>query len=211
MGDAREQLAGIGRRSSSIRAGLAWLGLVAIGCAGGEPLTTDAIDRARQTWERAGLRDYDLEWTSSGQTRGHYRVTVRGARVTRIDSILPDGRAIEVHPARADLYGVDGLFVVLEDELAQLGADAPFGQPKGTSAVLRFTPDPDLGYPRSYHRDVVGAPRGLAIDVIRLDRASPLGPSSEAPRNPEATGKEHRLVGRREGPGLPVGPPRGPI
>ena len=34
--------------------------------------------------------------------------------------------------------------------------------------MLRFTPDPQLGYPRSYRRDVLGTPQVLAIDVTRF-------------------------------------------
>ena len=34
--------------------------------------------------------------------------------------------------------------------------------------MLRFTPDPELGYPRRYRRDVLGTPLALAIDVIRF-------------------------------------------
>ncbi len=132
-------------------------------------LTADAIAAARQTWERADLRDYNLEWTTSGTMSGHYRVAVRGGKVEGIESILPDGRTVEAHPGQPDLYGVDGLFVILEEELAQLQSDTPFGQPRGTTAVLRFTPDPKLGYPRSYYRDVVGVPKGLALEVVRLD------------------------------------------
>jgi hypothetical protein len=33
---------------------------------------------------------------------------------------------------------------------------------------MRFTPDPKLGYPRSYRRNVLGTSLELAIDVIRL-------------------------------------------
>ena len=58
--------------------------------------------------------------------------------------------------------------MIMSDELAQRKSNAPFGQPKGTKSVLRFTPDPKLGYPRSYRRDVLGAPMSLAIDVVRL-------------------------------------------
>jgi hypothetical protein len=59
--------------------------------------------------------------------------------------------------------------MIIDEELAQLDTRAPFGQPKGTKAVLRFAPDPELGYPRSYRRDVLGTPLALAIDVIRLE------------------------------------------
>ena len=63
--------------------------------------------------------------------------------------------------------------MTIADELAQLGTSTPFGQPKGTKSVLRFTPDPELGYPRRYRRDVLGTPLALAIDVIRFEPSPP--------------------------------------
>jgi hypothetical protein len=138
------------------------------GCGGGQDVTPQAIGAARRTWERAGLRDYDLEWTSSGAQNGHYRVFVRGGVVESVRTVLPDGREMEAHTAQPESFGVDGLFQILEEELAQRQADRPFGQPPGTTAVLRFVPDPQLGYPRSYRRDVLGVTKGIAIDVIRL-------------------------------------------
>ena len=139
------------------------------GCAGGEDVTTRSISEARQRWDRAGIRNYDLEWTSTGLSRAHYVVAVRDGEVRSITSILADGRSMAVHPAEPKFYGVEGLFMIIGDELAQLQTRAPFGQPKGTKAVLRFTPDPELGYPRRYRRDVLGTPLALAIDVVRFD------------------------------------------
>jgi hypothetical protein len=142
---------------------------MAFGCAGGESVTSQAIDRARRMWDAANIKDYNLEWTTTGQRNSRYRVIVRAGKVQRIDSILPDGRTVEMHPAQPQFYGVDGLFQVMEDELDQLKTETPFGKPKGTTAVLRFTPDPTLGYPRSYRRDVAGTPHGVSIDVTRLE------------------------------------------
>ncbi|HEX8201589.1 MAG TPA: DUF6174 domain-containing protein [Isosphaeraceae bacterium] len=148
------------------------------GCGGGRDVTPRALRDARRAWERAGPRDYDLEWTSSGAQNAHYRVAVRGGRVESIRTVLPDGREIEAHPAQPESFGIDGLFGILEEELAQRQADRPFGQPPGTTAVLRFDPDPRLGYPRRYRRDVLGVTKGIAIDVIRLSPAA----GDEAPR-----------------------------
>jgi hypothetical protein len=162
-----------------------WLGallaLALAGC-GGEDVTQQSLARARQRWERAAIRNYDLEWTSHGLSRGHYVVTVRDGQVRSITSLLPNGRSLAVHPAEPKFYGVEGLFLILGDELAQLRTDTPFGQPKGTKAVLRFTPDPEFGYPRRYRRDVLGTPLALAIDVIRFrPEPPPAVPPAPAP------------------------------
>jgi hypothetical protein len=151
---------------SSIVIGLATC--VVTGCSSGQPVTAQTIAEARSVWTQAGIRDYDLEWMASGMNRAHYFVTVRGGTVRKVESVAPDGRRFELHPAEARFYGVDGLFTTIADELAQLKMDRPFGQRPGTKVVMRFTPDPKLGYPRSYRRDVLGTSQGLSIDVIRL-------------------------------------------
>jgi hypothetical protein len=158
----------VSRSSCAIRWLLVGALLTLAGCAGGEDVTARSIAEARRRWDHAGIRNYDLEWTSAGLSRAHYVVEVRGGEVRSISSILPDGKRMEVHPPEPKFYGVEGLFMVIGDELAQLRTKTPFGQPKGTKAVLRFTPDPELGYPRRYRRDVLGTPLALAIDVVRF-------------------------------------------
>jgi hypothetical protein len=108
----------------------------------------------------------------------HYYVTVRQQDVREVESIARDGRRFPVHPPEPRFYGVDGLFTTIADDLAQLKTDQPFGEAKGTKVVMRFTPDPRFGYPRSYRRDVLGTTQALAIEVIRL---IPRGSSSESP------------------------------
>ncbi len=138
------------------------------GCSSGEPVTAEALAKARAVWNKAGIRDYELEWTSSGSTSAHYAVTVRGGEVRKLQSVAPDGRLFDLHPAEPRFFGVDGLFTTIADELAQLRTATPFGQPAGTKVAMRFTTDPELGYPRSYRRDVLGTTQSLRIDVIRL-------------------------------------------
>jgi hypothetical protein len=155
--------------------GLARIGGLAVltcqlGCAGGQDVTSEAIDRARQLWSRAGILDYDLEWTVRGPNNAHYFVTVHGGEVRTIESLQPDGHRIPLKPPQPRFYGVDGLLLTISDELAQLKTDQPFGQPKGTKVVLRFKCDPKLGYPLWYRRDVLGTSQSMSIDVVRLGR-----------------------------------------
>jgi hypothetical protein len=162
-----------GRRPAGGLLGGAVLAVIA-GCSGGVPVTPESIAAARKVWTEAGIRDYDLEWTNSGTNQAHYYVTVRGGTVRKVESVAPDGRRFELHPGEPRFFGVDGLFLTMADELAQLNTDRPFGQPKGTRVVMRFTRDPKLGYPLSYRRDVLGTSQSVAIHVIRLvpERAS---------------------------------------
>ena len=179
MSESREP----GRRNRRPAIGLTVLSMIGLAsvcmfarCSGGQSVSAESLAAARQVWADANLRDYDLEWTASGRTSADYYVTVRGGEVREIESIASDGRRSEVHPAAPRFYGVDGLFTTIADELEQLKSDRPFDQPKGTKVVMRFTPDPRLGYPRFYRRNVLGTSQELSIDVIRL---IPKGSSSE--------------------------------
>jgi hypothetical protein len=145
------------------------------GCGGGIDVNTRSLGKARSLWESAKIADYDLEWTTSGERDGHYLVYVREGKVQAIDAFIPDLKArqvrqIRVKPGDPSYYGVDGLFTIMKEELAQLEDTTPFGRPKGTRVVLQFTPDVTLGYPKRFRRDVVGSPKGLSLDVIRLER-----------------------------------------
>jgi hypothetical protein len=140
----------------------------AIGCAGGQEVTPEAIAQAKQVWTTAGIRDYDLEWTVTGAQNNHYYVTVRDGDVRKVESVQSDGRRFELHPHQTRFYSVDGLFLTIADELALLKTDQPFGQPPGTKVVMRFKPDKKLGYPLWYRRDVMGTALAIAIDVVKL-------------------------------------------
>jgi hypothetical protein len=142
------------------------------GCAGGVAVTPESIREARARWDRANVRSYDLEWSSAGPRNAQYVVAVRDGRVKTIESITTDGRRVVVKPVDTRFYSVDGLFMTIDEELAQLDQPSPFGQPKGTKSVLRFTPDPTYGYPKSYRRDVMGSPVALTIDVNRFTPAT---------------------------------------
>jgi hypothetical protein len=154
-----------------------WIGCVGLlaaaaaggsGCSQGEAVTADSLDAAKAVWARAGIRDYELEWKAAGRNNAHYVVTVSNGAVAAIESVTPKGERVAVHPAETRFYSVDGLFLTIADELAQLKTDQPFGQPPGSKVVMRVYFDPKLGYPISYHRDVLGTTQGLAIDVIHL-------------------------------------------
>lgn len=144
------------------------------GCGGGIDATAESVAAAEAKWRAAAVRDYNLEWANSGLGTGHYRVFVRGGEVKGIYSVLAGGREVVAKPGMPRMYSVDGLFTVIKDEIAQRGMPTPFGQPKGTTAILKFTPDPALGYPKDYRRDVLGTPKGIAIDVLGLDTSPPI-------------------------------------
>jgi hypothetical protein len=165
------------RWSGAIALGLASLCLS--GCAGGETVTTQSLQAARQQWEGAGIRSYDLEWTNSGPGNPRYRVEVRNAVVQRLRIVLPDGTTRETTTHDTGYFSVEGLFKTIADELEQLRTNEPFGKPKGSSVVMRFTPDPKYGFPRSYRRDVAGSARAVWFDVLQFEPVS--APRASAP------------------------------
>ena len=142
----------------------------ALGCSGGQNVTPEAIDQAKRLWKETGIRDYELElnWTTNGQTHSHYLVVVKDGDVRQVESVLADGRRIDLHPGSPRYFSVEGLFLTMADELALLKTDRPFGQPQGTKVVMRFKADPKLGYPLWYRRDVLGTSQSVSIDVIKL-------------------------------------------
>src|SRR4051794_10566092 len=103
----------VAHSSSAIRWVLLGALLALTGCAGGEDVTTQSIAAARRRWEHAAIRNYNLEWTSSGLSRSHYVVEVRDGEVRSIESILPDGKSLRVKPAEPKFYGVEGLFMII--------------------------------------------------------------------------------------------------
>jgi hypothetical protein len=156
------------------RLGLLWLLIPIAGCGGGQDVTPESVRAARQIWDKAGIRDYDLDWSVSGRNNAHYVVSVRGGEVKTIDMIRPDGGKVALNPAKKQFFGVDGLFQTMDEELAVCSKqERPFDQPKGTKVIMRFQPDAKLGYPRWYHRDVLGTPATMAIDVNALTPVSP--------------------------------------
>jgi hypothetical protein len=164
---------------------LAAVGLVlsiasTLGCAGGQPVTPESVEAARTLWKQAGIADYELEWTLSGPNNAHYLVTVQGGTVRKLVLIQPNGDRTERSSFEPRYFGVDGLFLTMADDLVQCTAERPFGQPRDAKVVMRFSPDPKLGYPLWYRRDVMGARQGTKIDVIKLSPVAP-SPNSSAP------------------------------
>src|SRR5947209_1040386 len=113
MGDPMRRL----RTGGFARFALAAILIAAAGC-GGREVTPEAVRAAKQLWTRAGIRDYDLDWSVTGPNNAHYLVTVRDGEVGKIESIRPDGSKSELHPAETRMYSVDGLFRTLDEELA---------------------------------------------------------------------------------------------
>ncbi len=168
MDDPRRRL----RSSYWARLALPAVMVAIAGCGGGQEVTHESVQAARQLWTHAGIRDYDLDWSVTGSNNARYHVTVRNGEVHQIQAIRPDGTLGTLHSGKPEMFGIDGLFRTMDEELAVCAkSERPFGQPKGTRVVMRFLPDARLGYPHWYHRDVLGSPMSMAIEVNALTHA----------------------------------------
>src|SRR5437016_1823782 len=97
--------------------------LILAGCGSGDEVTTRSLANAKRTWDAAKIRDYNLEWMSTGAREGHYVVFVRGGKVQEIRGFVDDPRQgklreIPVKPGDPSYYGVEGLFKIMEEERA---------------------------------------------------------------------------------------------
>jgi len=152
-----------------------------LGCAGGQQVTPETLEAARTLWKQAGIMNYDLEWAVTGPNNAHYFVTVQGGKVRKLELIQSNGDRTERRSFEPRFFGVDGLFLTMADDLAHCGADNPFGQPRNTKVVMRFSPDSKLGYPRWYRRDIMGTTQGMKIDVIKLNPTTASNSNSSGP------------------------------
>jgi hypothetical protein len=99
-------------------------------------------------------------------------VTVRDGVVQKVEGIGPQGERTELRIAAPRYYSVDGIFTTIADELAQLKQARPFEEPKGTTIVMKFKTNPELGYPEWYRRDIMGTSKNARIDIKKITRTS---------------------------------------
>ena len=169
-----------GRSRWPARLGILTMLIMTVGCGGGENVTPEAIAQSKRLWTQSDIQDYDLEWSIRGPNNAHYLVKVRAGEVRKIAMFQRDGSQVELHSAKPESFGVDGLIRTIDEELATVKTDRPFDQPKGTRVVMRFQPDAKLGYPHWYHRDVLGTELSIAIEVHSLTpvkvNSKPRGP-----------------------------------
>jgi hypothetical protein len=115
-------------------------------------LSEESLRAAKQRWERLGPASYDLDLEIRGAQPGIVHVEVRDGAVT---AAVRDGRAT---PERTwDEWSVPGQFNTLEREL-ELAEDPQheMDAPPGAQLRLRCEFDPQLGFPRRYHRHATG-------------------------------------------------------
>ncbi len=129
------------------------------GCGDGDVLDGKTLAVAHEKWKAAKVPDYDLEWVSRGERKGHFLVYHRDGATRQVRDVQPDGREMLLEPEQWQ-HDVEGLFTLLEQELKK---------PAATSRSRRGGFNPLLGFPTWFRRDPAGTNTGLEIDIIRLD------------------------------------------
>jgi hypothetical protein len=116
-------------------------------------LTAEALAEAQEKWNAIGPESYDLALEIGGNRPGTVHVEVRSGIVTAMtrDGHTPGQRRTW------DVWSIPGQFDTIERELEL--AEDPVGEmdlAPGTRLWLRCAFDPQLGYPRQFHRAVFG-------------------------------------------------------
>lgn len=126
-----------------------------------EPLTDPALQIARQQWQHANLRDYQLHYEMNGS---EYEVEVRNGLV---ENLLVNGKWSTAVDKQS--YSATGLLDLMELELENRNdPGGPFASQKDTMiARVRF--NSKLGYVERYLRSGVGQAKGAFIKLIRFD------------------------------------------
>jgi hypothetical protein len=111
-------------------------------------LTEASLTEAEDRWDRAAVASYEMDIKIGGAQPGQVHIEVRN------DEVIAMTRDNRFPPQRTwDVWSVPGMFETLEREL-ELAQDPVHEMQAavGTQLRLRCEFDPQLGYPRRYHR-----------------------------------------------------------
>ena len=129
-------------------------------------LTPENLEAARRRWEENGPKGYDLDVVLSGSQMGKIHVEVRDRKVTAMtrNGVTPK------QERTWEYWTVPGQFDTIEDEMEKAGDPVNgFPAPPGSKVIQKAEFDPDSGYPRRYHRVVLGTQLEIRWEVIRFE------------------------------------------
>ena len=117
-------------------------------------LTQTDYDAAVARWQKNGPADYDLDIELSGNRPGKIHLEVRDREVVHMTR---DG--VEPKQKRTwDYWSIPGQFDTIGQELEMAKDPAGSFHAPGASQVVMWAEfDPKFGYPKEYHRVVLGA------------------------------------------------------
>jgi hypothetical protein len=125
-------------------------------------LTPEALVAAQRRWNEHGPASYNLDVSLSGSQNGSIHVEVRDGEVSTMsrNGIVP-------HQRRTwEYWTVPGQFDTIEEE-SEMAKDPTggFPAPPGAQVVQRAEFDSTYGYPRRYHRSVLGTQLEIRWEV----------------------------------------------
>jgi len=140
--------------------------LTAAGCSGLDTLDERTLRSADALWRTEGPESYRVMLQVSGTRvdEGIFEVRVTDGSVV---DITMNGNPVTSE--RAGDYSIEGLFGILEQELALAEDPRLLGAPAGYQAYLLARFDPDTGRLEHYRRSVGGASNSIDIEVLEFE------------------------------------------
>jgi hypothetical protein len=115
-------------------------------------LNSEVLSAARARWIQSGIQNYSMTVAVLGKETHRHEIEVRGGKVTRM---LTDG--VEAPERVWNFWSVDGIFTVLEEEIANAKApQGPFGTFDPKDVFLDASFNSSTGVPIHYLRQVSG-------------------------------------------------------
>jgi hypothetical protein len=126
------------------------------------PLTSESLEAAMARWEAEGPENYDLEMMLRGREHGTIQLEVRGGEPTamRRNGVVPQRRTWEY-------WTIPEQFAMIERELTGDPRQL-FGVANRSQVILHAEFDPQLGYPRRYRRQVLGADQEIHWEIVKF-------------------------------------------
>jgi hypothetical protein len=129
-------------------------------------LTPESLEAAQRRWEAKGPKSYHLDVLLSGTQTGKIHIEVRGEKVTAMtrNGVTPE------QERTWEYWTVPGQFDTIETEM-EMAKDPAHGfpAPPGSKVVQKAEFDPEYGFPRRYHRLVLGTQLEIRWEVIRFE------------------------------------------
>ena len=142
------------------------LAFLSSGCLGLDVLTEATLGDARAQWNAnaPGLYRVVVEMSGDRIETGIFEALVRDGNVV---SLKRNGQVIL--PERGQDYSIEGLFRILDQELALAQEPALLGAPAGYAAHLLARFDSETGRLERYRRTVTGIDNNIEIEVLEYE------------------------------------------
>lgn len=129
------------------------------------PVTDESLEAAVARWNEHGPDSYELDVILSGSQSGEIHIEVRDGEVIAMtrDGVTPSQRRTW------DYWSVPNQFEMIRQDLESAkNPRQAFGVSGSSQVVMRADFDPELGYPRTYRRTILGTRSDIRWDIVRF-------------------------------------------